>query len=76
MDANTSALTQAIAQLDEQISGLGTPKLQPISADWYLLQALALGRSLLRTAVAEGYTTPIQLDEVRKRVRVNLVKDI
>lgn len=75
MDANGAALEQATVILSELIDKYDSPPAQPIVAEWYVVQALALGRSLLRTAVAGDYTTAEQFEAVRKRIRIQLIDE-
>lgn len=74
-DQNTAAIDQAILIIDEAVDRLGSALVQPITAEWYAKQVMVLGRSLLRTALRDGFTTPEQFDAVRRRIRINLVRD-
>jgi len=66
MGADGYALDEALGRIDAQAQALGIPTHQPVVVDWYVLQALDIGRTLLRVAKAKGLTSPEQFNALRK----------
>lgn len=70
-----TAIELAISYLDKDIDKLGTPTFNGDNVEWYTLQALVLGRTLLRTAKAQAITVPEQFELLRKRARLLLIEE-
>jgi hypothetical protein len=66
-------LSAAIEEFKIEIDLLGLPKTDTVA--WHRLQALSLARSFLLTAQVKEFTTPEQIDLLRKKIRVLLVKE-
>lgn len=72
MGADGYALEEALVLIDAQAQALGIPSHQPIVVDWYVLQALDMGRTLLRVAKQRGLTTPEQFNALRRQAKLDL----
>lgn len=66
-------LQSAIGVLDAEIDQLGSPKLG--TSLWWLLQAKATGRSLLRVFNQRKIFDPIAADRFRQGVRSKLMSE-
>jgi len=66
MGADGHALDEALTRIDAQAQAMGIPAHQPVVVEWYVLQALDLGRTLLKVAKRKGLTSPEQFNALRK----------
>lgn len=72
MGADGYALDEALVLLEEQIAAKGIPSHQPVVVDWYTVQALDMGRTLLRVAKQRGLTTPEQFNALRRQAKLDI----
>lgn len=66
------AITSLAAEVNALQQNLQAKVITPNSADWWTLQAKALGLSYLRTLQAQGVTDPVVADQLRKGYRKEL----